>query len=157
MVYANTDPMVLGFLGRALSLEMTAVQQYMTLSRVLHLRGFSDLSEKFRSEAMDEMIHVEKIISRMLILGVAPGRTQLRSARVENSLPELLLSASEFETEIVGFYQVAVNYCAKINDFDGRIFFEQLLADEKKHSADWVNIQQELSGMFNYERSLGEW
>jgi len=133
MAYTDTDPKVLGFLGRALSLEMTAVQQYLTLSRLLKLRGFDEIADKFKHEAQEEMAHADRIIGRMLVLGVAPAATQLRSAQLGDSLPALINSAQALESEILSFYQQAVNHCAHINDFDNRLFFEQLLQEEREH------------------------
>lgn len=133
MAYTDTDPKVLGFLGRALSLEMTAVQQYLTLSRLLKLRGFDEIADKFKHEAQEEMAHADRIIGRMLVLGVAPAATQLRSAQLGDSLPALINSAQALESEILSFYQQAVSHCAHINDFDNRLFFEQLLQEEREH------------------------
>ena len=129
-----TDPQVLGFLGRALSMEMTAVQQYLCLSRFSHLQGFEDIAAKFQHEAQEEMAHSERIISRMLVLGVAPNATQLRPARLGDSLPALIAAAQALEMEIINFYQTAVDYCSRIGDFDNRLFFEQLLQEEQAHA-----------------------
>jgi len=133
MAYATTDPKVLGYLGRALSLELTAVQQYLTLSRLLVLRGFEEIAQNFKHEAQEEMVHVERIISRMLVLGAAPNATQLRPARLGNSLPALIASAQSLEAEIVLFYEQAVKHCSLADDFDNRLFFEQLLKEERAH------------------------
>ena len=130
-----TDPQVLGFLGRALSMEMTAVQQYLCLSRFSHLQGFEAISEKFKHEAQEEMSHSERIIGRMLVLGVAPNATQLRPVRLGESLPALIAAAQALEMEIVSFYQTAVDYCSRIGDFDNRLFFEQLLQEEQAHAS----------------------
>jgi len=146
MVYAKKDPNVLGFLGRALSLEMTAVQQYLTLSRLLQLRGFSEIAQTFQQEAQEEMTHVERIISRMLVLGVAPSATQLRPPVLGDSLPLLVSNTQKFEEELVNFYQQAVNYCTHIDDFDNRLFFEKLLQEEKQHAMSLGNWQNELAG-----------
>jgi len=139
MIYSTTDEVVLGFLGRALSLEMTAVQQHLTVSNLLKLRGFDEISDKFQHEAKEEMGHAERIISRMLMLGVAPNATQLRAPRLGDSLPEVMAAVHAFETELVGFYQQAVEHCAANNDFDNKLFFEQLLQEERAHVNEFAN------------------
>ncbi len=144
MAYANTDPQVLGFLGRALSLEMSAVQQYLSVSRLLKLRGFDEISSKFQHEAEEEMGHADRIIGRMLVLGVAPNATQLRPARLANSLPAVIAVVQELESEVVNFYQQAVEYCARIEDFDSRLFFEQLLQEERQHASSLNDWRQQL-------------
>lgn len=145
MVYTKKDPNVLGFLGRALSLEMTAVQQYLTLSRLLQLRGFAEIAQTFQQEAQEEMGHVERIISRMLVLGVAPSATQLRPPVLGDSLPVLIANTQRFEEEIVSFYQQAVSYCNRMDDFDNRLFFEKLLQEEKQHAHTLGSWQSDLA------------
>jgi len=146
MAYAKTDATVLGFLGRALSLELTAVQQFLTLSRLLKLRGFEKAAAQFQLEAQEEIGHADRIIGRMLVLGVAPNATQLRPARLGNSLPELVASAQTLEREIIHFYQLAVAHCSRVEDFDNRLFFEQLLQDEHQHRHGLDNWQKTYLG-----------
>ena len=71
-------PRVLGYLGRALSLELTAVQQYMTQASLVGLWGDEAASERFREETVEEMQHAERIVQQMLALGVAPAASQLQ-------------------------------------------------------------------------------
>lgn len=146
MAYEKQDTQVLGYLGRALSLEMTAVQQYLTLSRLLRLRGFDKLAKHFQGEATEELGHADRIIGRMLILGVSPNMTQLRPPRLGDSLPELMAGAQALENDIVSLYQQAVTHCSRTKDYDGHLFFDQLLQEEKLHVNDFKNWQQKLSG-----------
>lgn len=145
MAYANINPKVLGYLGRALSLEMTAIQQYCTVSRLLKLRGFEQIADKFKHEMRDELEHVERIVGRMLVLGVAPNASQLRPAKVGDSLPALIASVYMLEQEIIDFYQQAVSFCIQVEDFDNRMFFEQLLHEEQKHADELKQWRQDLS------------
>lgn len=139
MGYAKVDSQVLGFLGRALSLEMTAVQQYLSVARLLRLRGFEDIADKFKHEANKEMAHAEKIIGRMMTLGCAPNATQLRPAKLGKSLPEVIKSTEDLEKEIVDFYIQAEEYCMRIDDFDSQLFFKTLLNEEREHAKSLVN------------------
>lgn len=141
MTYKNVDAGVLGYLGRALSMEMSAVQQYLTLSRLLRLRGYDDMATHFHQEANEELAHSDRIIGRMLVLGVAPNMTQLRAARLGESLPELMASAEALERDIVNLYQQAVVHCQRINDFDNHLFFDQLLQEEQRHVGELANWQ----------------
>ena len=130
------DPAVLGYLGRALSLELSAVQQYLALARLLELRGMPQAGGKFRHEAQEEMEHAERIIGRMLALGAAPNASCLRPCRLDGALPQLLKHAGDLETEIIGFYTQAVQYCVRTQDHENRVFFETLLREEQSHGAE---------------------
>lgn len=129
------DTVVLGYLGRALSLELSAVQQYLTMAVLLERRGMTPLAEHVRHEAHEEMQHAARIIGRMLALGVAPNASRLRPARLGGALPQLLQHTSDLEAEIVEFYAQAVRYCQRVQDAESRIFFETLLREEQRHAA----------------------
>ena len=134
MLYPKVDSKVLGYLGRALSLELTAVQQYLTCERLLTFRGFESVAKKCRHESKTEMEHVERIIGRMLVLGVAPNASRLRPVVLGDSLPSLISEIEKLESEIVNFYHQAVTHCQLVNDFDNRVFFARLLEEEQEHS-----------------------
>jgi bacterioferritin len=134
MHYANADQRVLGYLGRALSLELSAVQLYSTQARLLGAWGLAEASQRMREEAHEELGHADRIIARMLALGVAPNASQLRPVKLGSSLPDLLMHDYEFENELVQLYAQATSHCARAGDHDSRVFFEALLNEEKAHA-----------------------
>ena len=138
------DTSILGYLGRALSFELTAVQQYLSLARLLEMRGVPQAGEKFRHEAEEEMEHAERIIGRMLALGVAPNASYLRPPRLGGDLLQLMQHATDLEAEIVSLYAQAVKYCSRIEDYENRIFFEKLLAEEQQHAAGLDSWRQKI-------------
>ncbi len=144
MYHANADQRVLGYLGRALSLELSAVQLYSTQARLLGAWGLAEASKRMSEEAHEELGHADRIIARMLALGVAPNASQLRPVKLGSSLPELLLHDHEFENELVSLYDQAMRYCASTGDHDSRTFFEALLNEEKSHASELVAWLDEL-------------
>lgn len=149
MLYASADQRVLGYLGRALSLELSAVQLYSTQARLVATWGLAEPAERLRHESREEMEHVERVIARMLSLGVAPSASQLRPVRLGNSLLELLQHDLAFENELISLYSDATRHCARIGDHDGRLFFETLLEEERSHGQElsrWIeSLQQPVS------------
>ena len=141
MLFASADQRVFGYLGRALSLELTAVQQYSTQARLVATWGLSEAAEHLHKEASEEMGHVDRIIGRMLALGVAPNASQLRPVRLGRNLRELLLEDHAFEHELVRLYDDATRHCARMGDHDNRMFFQALLEEEQAHGhelAEWI-------------------
>jgi bacterioferritin len=134
MLITSADQTILGYLGRALSLELSAVQMYSTQARLVDSWGLAEVAGKFSAEAGEEMAHAERIISRMLALGVAPNASQLRPVRLGHSLQQLLQHDYAFEQELVGLYEAATRYCAAAGDHDSRVFFEALLGEEQEHA-----------------------
>jgi len=131
---ARIHPRLLGYLGRALSLELSAVQQYLTQAVLTQAWGLAEAAERFRAETAEEMQHAERIVQRMLMLGVAPNASQLRPAGVARTLPDLLLQDAALEDEIVALYAEAVDFCRRIGDGDNAAFFDALLREEQAHA-----------------------
>lgn len=138
MLYASADQKVLGFLGRALSLEMTAVQQYATQAKLVSVWGLTEEASKLQKESLEEMGHVERVISRMLALGVAPNASMLRPVKLGSNLRELLYEDAILERDLVELYSQATRHCTQSGDHDSRKFFEDLLKEEQAHDVDLV-------------------
>jgi bacterioferritin len=129
----TVHPRVLGFLGRALSLELSAVQQYMTQAGLLDLWGDADAAERFRRETVEEMQHAESIVRQMLQMGAAPAASQLRPVSTAADLVGLLEENVRLEEDLIRHYREAHRFCMLIGDADNGGFFEGLLNDEQSH------------------------
>ena len=139
-----SDPRILGYLGRALSLELSAVQLYSTQARLAATWGLDEPARRLRDEAHEEMQHVERIIARMLALGVAPSASQLRPALVGPDLLSLLQADYAFELELVQLYLDAARLGARIGCRDDRVFFQALLEEEQAHARELIAWIQRL-------------
>ncbi len=147
MFAARPDQKVLGYLGRALSLELSAVQQYSTQARLVASWGLSEAAASLRKEAEEELQHADRIIERMLAIGVAPNGSQLRPVRIGSDLSALLLINRQFEAEVIHLYLVASRHCSAVGDHDNRLFFEGLLREEQLHLDEldaWLSRLQQM-------------
>lgn len=142
-------PRVLGYLGRALSLELSAVQQYMTQASLVGLWGDAAAAERFRHETVEEMQHAEKIVQRMLAVGVAPAASQLRAVTHAPDLIGLLRHNAQLENDLISHYVEATRFCALIGDGTNEAFFRELLNDEQHHGAELSDWLQSLGGQVN--------
>ncbi len=140
----GVDPRILGYLGRALSMELSAVQNYSTQARLAHTWGLDEAARRFKQEAVEEQEHVDRIIGRMLALGVAPNGSILRPAGVGASLKELLAHDHAFEQELMNLYAHAADHAARIGDADSRLFFQGLLEEERDHAREMSQWMAEL-------------
>jgi bacterioferritin len=134
MRHARIHPRTLGYLGRALSLELSAVQQYMTQASLAEAWGLTEAASRFREETVEEMKHAERIVQRMLSLGVAPNASQLRPAGVARNLVDLLRQDAVLESEIVALYHEAATFCYRVGDDINGDFFQALLEEEGAHA-----------------------
>ena len=150
MPVQRSDQRILGYLGRSLSLELSAVQLYSTQARLVATWGLDEPARRLRKEAQEEMGHVERIIARMLALGVAPNASQLRPALLGPDLRALLQADYAFEIELVQLYLDAATHGARIGSYDDRVFFQALLEEEQAHARELIEWMQAL------ERPIGE-
>jgi bacterioferritin len=127
-------PRVLGYLGRALSLELTAVQQYMTQATLTEAWGDRDSAQRFRQETIEEMRHAESLVQRMVSLEMAPAASQLRPARHGPDLASLLRHDLALEDDLVNLYAEASRFCLLNGDTGNQQLFQQLLDDEQHHA-----------------------
>jgi len=142
-------PRVLGYLGRALSLELSAVQQYMTQASLVELWGDGDAADRFRQETVEELHHAERIVKRMLALGVAPAASQLLPVTHAADLVELLRRDAVLENNLIAHYAEAMRFCLQIGDGDQHAFFQALWQEEQHHGqelATWLARLQGLDG-----------
>ena len=146
MTMDAVHPRVLCFLGRALSLELTAVQQYMTQASLVGLWGDAASADRFREETVEEMQHAERIVQQMLSLGVAPAASQLQPVTHAADLVGLLEQNADLEQQLVNHYDEAVRFCRVVNDQNNAAFFQSLLEDEQHHMQDLETWLNELGG-----------
>ncbi len=144
MLPARADQRVLGYLGRALSLELSAVQLYSTQARLVATWGLNGPADRLRKEAREEMEHVERVIARMLAHGAAPNASQLRPVRLGHDLRELLVVDQAFEHELVRLYHEAASHCARVGNHDDRMFFQTLWDEERSHGVELARWLEEL-------------
>jgi bacterioferritin len=129
----SVHPRVSGYLGRALSLELSAVQQYMTQACLAEQWGDLEAAGRFRRETVEELQHAERIVQRMLQLGLAPGASQLKPISHAPNLEGLLRLDAVLEVDLIEHYAEAVRFCEAIADSDNRAFFAALWQEESAH------------------------
>ena len=139
-------PRVLGYLGRALSLELSAVQQYMTQASLVELWGDGDAADRFRQETVEELHHAERIVKRMLSLGVAPAASQLLPVTHAADLVELLRRNAVLENNLIAHYAEAMRFCLQIGDGDQHAFFQALWQEEQHHGQELATWLARLQG-----------
>jgi bacterioferritin len=146
MAIGAVHPRVLGYLGRALSLELTAVQQYMTQAALVDTWGESEAADRFRRETVEEMRHAERIVQRLLALGAVPTASQLRPVETAADLAGLLRLDARLEDDLIHHYAEAVRFCVLIRDGENERFFRDLWNEEQHHGEDLLVWQRQMEG-----------
>lgn len=137
-----TDPRLSGYLSRALSHEMAAVQQYLLQAKLTGMWGLSAQSAHFRQDVDEELVHAERLMERMLVLGIPCNATQLPPIRPGRTLEEMLQIDRQLEIEAIRLYEEVASYCARRQDGETQALMRALMEDELGHLKD---LDQQLS------------
>ncbi len=138
------DPRLSGYLSRALSHEMAAVQQYLLQAKLTGMWGMAAQSTHFRRDVEEELVHAERLMERMLELGIPCNATQLPAVRPGRTLEEMLLIDIQLELEAVRLYEEAAHYCARRQDIETHALLTAILQDELGHLKDLEQQMLEL-------------
>ena len=138
------DPRLSGYLSRALSHEMAAVQQYLFQATLTGMWGLSEQSAHFRNDVSEELVHAERLMARMLVLGIPCNATQLPPIRAGRTLEEMLHIDRQLEIEAIRLYEEAVAYCARRQDGETLQLMRGILEDELGHLRE---LDQQLSAL----------
>lgn len=129
----SVDPRTLGWLSRALTHEMSAVQQYLAQSVLVRLWGDDALADELRAEAVEELKHAERLMERLIVLGVAPSAGNLAPARLGRSIEILLAADRVIEVDAVRIYQEALAHVERMRDADSASLLSSILSEEMMH------------------------
>ncbi|MEW6255694.1 MAG: bacterioferritin [Pseudomonadota bacterium] len=137
------DAKVIEYLNRGLRSELTAINQYWLHYRMLDNWGFKALAKKWRAESIEEMVHADKFVDRILFLDGFPNMQVLDPLRIGQDVKEILEADLAAEQEARALYQEAAAYCQTVKDFPSRDLFEELMTDEEGH-IDFLETQLDL-------------
>lgn len=84
------NPKLIEALNALLADELTAINQYIVHAEMCEDWGYGKLHEGFEKRSIQEMIHAEKLIGRILFLGGKPIVTQLNKINIGEDVPQQL-------------------------------------------------------------------
>lgn len=109
------------------------MQQFMTQASLLELRGGSEAADRFRRGTLGELRHAERIVQRLLALGVAPAASQLRPLTPAADLIEVLHRNAVLEDDLIAHDAEAMRFSTQIGDGEQHAFFRELWQEEQQH------------------------
>src|SRR6201993_3866285 len=114
------DPQVIDVLNRALTVELTAINQYFCQAKMCMNWGYLKLGKKHYEESMGEMRHAEKLIDRILFLDGVPEIARYDVIRVGASVKEQFENDLQLEMKGVKAYNDLIELCTKLKDNGSR-------------------------------------
>ena len=149
------NPQVIETLNRALTVELTAINQYFCQAKMCMNWGYKLLGKKHYEESMGEMKHAEKIIDRILFLEGVPEITRYDVIRVGTDVKEQFENDLKLEMGGVKHYNEAIELCTKLKDNGTREMLEPILTESEEH-VDWLETQLGLIDSIGLQKYLTE-
>jgi len=146
---------VLDALNRALTIELTAINQYFCQAKMCKNWGLTSLAKKHYEESIGEMKHAEKIIDRILFLEGVPEIARYDVIRVGTTVKEQLENDLALEMSGVKHYNHAIELCRQLGDNGTRELLEPILTESEEH-VDWLETQLGLIDMVGLQNYLSE-
>ena|SRR5579884_3090689 len=146
---------VLRHLNKALTEELTAINQYFLHAEMCENWKYEKLSAHIRKQSIDEMRHAEKLMERILFLDGTPNMTEALTINVGANVKAQLESDLGLEIGAVASYNEAIEVSRTEGDNTSRELFERLLKDEEGH-VDWLEAQLHQIEEIGYERYLSQ-
>ncbi len=146
------DTKVIEFLNKALTNELTAINQYWLHYRVLDDWGVTKLAEYERGESIEEMQHADKLAERILFLNGLPNFQAIHNLRVGETVLEILKADMAVEEDAIPLLTDAIEHCEKVRDYVSRDLFASILSNEEEH-VDFLETQFDMierMGLENY-------
>ena len=137
------DEKVIDFLNKALTNELTAINQYWLHYRVLDDWGVTKLAAYERKESIEEMEHADTLIERIIFLEGHPNLQTLDPLRIGETLKETLECDLAAEYSARDLYMEARAVCRDEGDYASMNIFETLINDEEGH-IDFLETQLQL-------------
>src|SRR5262245_20972732 len=110
------NPRVIEYLNKALTHELTAVNQYWLHYRLLEDWGFTRLAVKERKESIEEMQHADKLVARIIFLEGLPNLQHIDPLMIGQNIKEVLECDLEGEFNARDLYTRAREICRKHED-----------------------------------------
>lgn len=143
---------IIEILNESLKLELGAVNQYWLHYRLLDNWGYTKLAKKERAESLEEMVHADRIIDRIIYLEGFPNLQQVAPLMIGENIKEVLESDMKGEKIAIETYTRGREICRKHADYVTMGLYEDLLKDEEGH-VDFLETQLDLLeriGVENY-------
>lgn len=144
---------VLEALNAGLTIELTAVNQYLIHSKMCESWGLHKLAQHYYAESIEEMKHAEEVIDRVLYLDGIPEIARYDVVHAGKTPEEQISHNLAMESKGVDTYNEAIQVCIDHKDSGSRELMERMVV-ESEESVDWAEAQLDLIKMVGLENYL---
>ncbi len=149
------SPKVLEVLGQVLKAELTAINQYFLHAEMCENWGYERLAKLIRKESIEEMVHAEKCIERILYLDGSPNMSEYFKINIGAKVDQQFKNDLEVEYQAVKRLNDGIRICVAEHDSGTRELLEKILTDEEHH-IDWLEAQLHAIGEMGIQNYLAQ-
>ena len=146
---------IIDVLNQALTVELTAINQYFVQAKMCKNWGLNKLGAKHYEESIGEMKHADRLIDRILFLEGVPEIARYDVIRVGADVKEQFENDLQLETGGVTTYNELVDLCIKVKDNGTHKMALEILEESEEH-VDWLETQLGLIEKLGLEKYLAE-
>jgi bacterioferritin len=134
-------------LNQAVADELSAIHQYMYFHFHCDDQGYDLLAGLFKTTAIEEMLHTERLAERILFLKGEVEMVPVREVSKTQDVAKMLEMSRQLEEGSVKMYNQFANQCGAHADSASKKLFEDLVTDEERHY-DQYDIEIDNLGKF---------
>lgn len=142
-------------LNARLSEELGAINQYFVHSEMCEDWGYTALHEAIKKRSIQEMIHAEKLIERILFLEGRPIVSKLAPINIGKKVEEMHKNDKAAEDDAVVKYNQTIKLATEVGDHGTKQLLESILKDEEDH-LDWLEEQTDQITQIGIQNYLTE-
>lgn len=146
---------VIDVLNQVLKAELTAINQYFLHAEMCENWGYERLAKLVRKESIEEMVHAEKCIERLLYLDGSPNMSDYFKINIGSTVEQQLRNDLQLEYDAVKRLNDGIKLCSSENDSGTRELLEKILTDEEHH-IDWLESQLHALGEMGIQNYLSQ-
>jgi bacterioferritin len=149
------DPKVIAFLNQVLKAELTAINQYFLHAEMCENWGYERLAKKVKKESIEEMVHAEKCMERILYLDGTPNMTDYFKINIGPTVEQQFKNDLQLEIDAVKRLNDGIKLCVAQGDNASKTLAEAILNDEEHH-IDWLEAQLHAIGEMGIANYLAQ-
>lgn len=146
---------VVDFLNKVVTLELTAVHQYLLHAATCGNWGYDLLQHELHELATEEIGHASQLIDHILYLEGVPNVQSLGTVKTGSTVHKLFEEDLKFEQDDANLLREAITHSTKVGDYTTRHKLEDMIKETEEH-IDWFETQLRAIKQVGLENYLSE-